>query len=142
MTRRPPALLSFLLVCSHVPLSKASALSRRPDLVALRLPAIRLHERKSLRKTKGLPFQVSLPWIQPKRKPTPLVVLRQSVVSVCRRTWKKLRRWAEDVVVWWHMDQELDRRWLMRALFLVSNAAYMIAGFGLLERTVSRGCPV
>ena len=147
--RRRCFVLTCLLIASTLPQSNAFALGHglrglkpRVHLGPRQKGDERAEKRRRNRKKRKFKLNVSLPWLRPKREPKqPLVVLRETMLSAYYRSCDKLRKWADDALAWWHMDQELDARWPMRALFLVSNVAYLISGFGLLERAVTRGSP-
>ena len=76
------------------------------------------------------------PW-QPKPK-TRIVVLRERIWMEGLRQSRRVQAIVEQVIKWWHMEQTIDHRWYNRALFLGSNAAYFVAGAGLLRLTRRR----
>ena len=76
------------------------------------------------------------PW-QPKPK-TRIVVLRERIWLEGLRQSRRGRAMVGQINIWWHLEQTLDHRWYNRALFLGSNAAYLLSGAGLLRLTRRR----
>ena len=153
-----PVLLLGLLVCTGIRPGEAFQLQREirrssPGLVTWSVVSRAVAKRKGKEKReKGKEkrdkskekreLKIAWPWRKrPQKQPNPLVVIRQRAVGVCQRVNDSVRRLHQAGVMWWFSDHHIDRRWPMRVLFLASNVAYLVSGFALLERTVSRGCP-